>query len=56
MPESKDAYDFTVNTEQDPLNILLVKIAKVGVPSIIAMLSGFMVQVVNISFAGHLGS
>ena len=32
------------------------EVFKIGVPAIISMLSGFFVQVVNISFAGHLGN
>ena len=32
------------------------KVLKIGIPNIISMLAGFLVQVINISFAGHLGS
>ena len=34
----------------------LLQITKIGIPSIVSMISSFMVQVVNVSFAGHLGS
>ena len=32
------------------------QVLKIGLPAIISSLSGFLVQVINISFAGHLGS
>ncbi len=48
--------DYTIRTNVVPYSDALTQIAKIGIPSIISMISSFLVQVVNVSFAGHLGS
>ena len=52
--ESED--DYTIKTLEVHYSEAIKKITKIGIPSIISMISSFMVQVVNVSFAGHLGS